>query len=227
MKKSNTVKAKNHKKRVLVIGDIHAPFTLKGYLEHCKNTYKKYKCNEVVFIGDIIDNHYSSYHESDPNGLGGGEELSLAIKDIQDWYEAFPKATVIWGNHDRIIMRKAFSGNVPREWVKEYNEVLGTPKWVWKTEHVIDDVLYIHGEGGTARTKAKNDLTSVVQGHLHTQAYVEHFVGREYSIFAMQTGCGIDHNSYAMAYAKSGKKPAIACGVVLEGETAINVLMSL
>jgi len=44
-------------RRILVIGDIHAPFTLCGYLEFCKETYAKYNCNQVIFIGDIIDNH--------------------------------------------------------------------------------------------------------------------------------------------------------------------------
>jgi UDP-N-acetylmuramyl pentapeptide synthase len=49
-------------KRVLVIGDLHEPFCLDGYLNHCTNTYKKYKCDTVVFIGDIIDSHFSSFH---------------------------------------------------------------------------------------------------------------------------------------------------------------------
>ena len=44
----------------------------------------------------------------------------------------------------------------------------------------------------------------------------------------MQVSCGIDHESYAMAYAKAGKKPAIACGVILNnGKTPINVMMQL
>ena len=43
----------------------------------------------------------------------------------------------------------------------------------------------------------------------------------------MQVGCGIDFSSYAMAYAKAGKKPAIACGVVIGGRTAINEAMVL
>ena len=43
----------------------------------------------------------------------------------------------------------------------------------------------------------------------------------------MQVGCGVDHHSYAMAYAKAGKKPAIGCGVVIDGKTAINELMEL
>jgi predicted phosphodiesterase len=41
--------------RVLVIKDIHEPFCLDGYLEHCKKQYKDFKCDNVVFIGDIIN----------------------------------------------------------------------------------------------------------------------------------------------------------------------------
>ena len=44
----------------------------------------------------------------------------------------------------------------------------------------------------------------------------------------MQVGCGIDHDSYAMAYAKYGKKPAIGVGVILNnGQIPINLLMPL
>ena len=67
-------------KRILVIGDLHEPFCLDAYLKHCKETYQNYNCTQVVFIGDVIDNHYSSYHDTDPDGLGGGDELSFAIK---------------------------------------------------------------------------------------------------------------------------------------------------
>lgn len=220
-------KAKTTSSNVLVIGDLHAPFTLDTYLKHCKETYKKFNCDTVVFIGDIIDNHYSSYHEADPNGLGGGSELEAALVEVQKWYKAFPNAYVTIGNHDRIIMRKAFSSSIPKEWLKDYNEVLGTPKWDWVDRVVIDGVQYVHGEGGTAKTKMKSDMQSTVQGHLHTQAYTEWNVGNEHRIFGMQVGCGIDFSSYAMAYAKRGKKPAVGCGVVLGGDVAINVLMNL
>jgi len=228
--KGNKLKAFQHltkkERRVLVIGDLHEPFCLKGYLEFCQETYAKWNCNQVIFIGDIIDNHYASYHESDPNGLGGGEELKIAIKRVQKWHKAFPKADVCIGNHDRIIMRKAFSSAIPREWIKSYNEVLGT-SWNWVERVVYDEVQYIHGEGGTARTKAKNDMQSSVQGHIHTQAYTEWLVGRNFRIFGMQVGCGIDWESYAAAYARHYKKQAIGCGVVIGGHTAINCMMPL
>jgi metallophosphoesterase superfamily enzyme len=214
-------------KNVLVIGDLHLPFTLDGYLEHCLEIYNEYKCDEVVFIGDIIDNHATSYHETDPDGHSAGQELAMAISEIRKWYSVFPKATVIIGNHDRLIMRKAYSAGVSKLWIKDYSEVLGVPGWNFTESIEIDDVLYIHGEGGTARNRVNSDLQSIVQGHLHTQCYVEWYVGSKFKLFGMQVGCGINHKSYAMAYAKENKKPAIACGVVLKGKTPINCLMEL
>ena len=109
--------------------------------------------------------------------------------------------------------------------MREYNDVLGVPNWNFHTELEIDGVLYAHGEGGTARGKCKSDLQSVVQGHLHTQLYVEYVVGRNNRVFGMQVGCGIDHEAYAFGYAKAGKKPAIGCGVVIDGKEAIAVPM--
>ena len=220
-------KALKIKKNVLVIGDLHEPFCLDGYLEHCIETYNKYKCNEVVFIGDIIDNHASSYHETDPDGYSAGQELKLAIQRIKQWYSAFPKATVIIGNHDRLIMRKAYSSGLSKMWIKDYAEVLGTPGWNFTESIEIDDVLYIHGEGGTARARIRRDLQSVVQGHLHSQSYIDWCVGAKFKIFGMQVGCGVDNKSYAMAYGKEGPKPAIACGVILQGEVPINIMMNL
>lgn len=214
-------------KNVLVIGDLHEPFCLDNYLEHCINTYYKYKCNEVVFIGDIIDNHASSYHETDPDGHSAGQELKLAIQRIKQWYNAFPKATVIIGNHDRLIMRKAYSSGLSKLWIKDYAEVLGTPGWTFTESIEIDDVLYIHGEGGTAKARVRRDLQSIVQGHLHSQVYIDWCVGAKFKLFGMQVGCGIDHKSYAMAYGKEGPKPAIACGVILQGEVPINIMMNL
>ena len=213
--------------RVLCIGDLHAPFDLEEYYDFCCDIADKYKPTKVVFIGDVIDNHYASYHETDPDGLSGAEELFLSIERIKRWYNRFPEAYIIIGNHDRMVMRKAQTSNVPSYWIKTYKEVLNTPGWIFTERVDIDNVQYIHGEAGTARTKAKADMMSTVQGHLHTQAYTEWIVGRRFRIFAMQVGCGIDFSSYAMAYAKSGKKPAIGVGLITNGNIATNRMMEL
>ena len=229
--KGNILKAyqsiTKQEERILVIGDLHEPFCLDGYFEFCKETYAKYNCNRVVFIGDVIDSHAGSYHEPDPDGMGGGDELDLAIKKLKKWHIEFPNSEVMIGNHDRIAYRKAFSGGIPKRWMKPFEEVLETPTWSYLESIVIDNTLYEHGEGGQALTKAKNNMMSSVCGHTHTEAYVKWLVGRNFKVFAMQVGCGVDWETYAAAYAKNFKKQAIGVGVVVGGHTAFNVLMNL
>jgi len=217
-------------RNVLVIGDLHEPFCLDGYLDFCKEQYDKFACNQVIFIGDVIDNHYASYHETHGGNdlMTGGDELELAIKRIARWYEAFPKARVIIGNHDRLIMRKAQTSAIPSKWIKSYKQVLEVPNWTFTERYEQDNVQYIHGEGGTARTKCRADMMNTVQGHLHTQCYTEHYVGQNYRVFGTQTGSGINFTEYSFSYAKAGRKPAIGCAVVLEnGTIPINLLMEL
>ena len=214
--------------RILVIGDLHEPFCLDGYLDFCKETYAKYNCNKVVFIGDIIDNHYSSYHETDAEGFGGKYELEQAIEKLAKWYKAFPDADVTLGNHDRIIIRKAQTSNIPSKWIKEFGEVLETPNWNFVTDVWYDNVRYVHGDkSGKPHMAAKRDMVSTVSGHYHTDFYCEWMFGKTRAIFGMAVGCGIDSKSYAMGYMQGGKKEAIGCGIVVGGHTAFNVKMEL
>ena len=209
-------KALKVKKNVLVIGDLHLPFTLEGYLEHCIKVYKKYNCDTVVFIGDILDLHFTSYHETSTEGYGATQEHDLSVEILRKWYKAFPKAYVTIGNHDALIYRKAMSAGISKRWIQNYSQVLGTPGWEWVTDVVIDDVLYTHGTTN-AYTKAKQNLMSTVQGHLHSQAGIQFYVGAKSRIFGFQIGCGVDMKSYAMEYGRNFPKPVISCGVVIKG----------
>jgi predicted phosphodiesterase len=233
--KGKKLKAFQHltkkERRILVVGDLHCPFDLDGYLKFVVDTYEQWNCNQILMIGDAVDHHYSSFHPTDPDAFGGGEELDRAIKRLSRYRDAFAKICdkkidICIGNHDRLIMRRAFDSDIPARWIKSYNEVLGTD-WNWVESIVYDDVLYEHGEGGQAKTKAKNNMMSSVCGHTHTACGVDWFVGKKYRVFAMQVGCGVDASTYAAAYAKNFKKQAIGCGVILGGHTAINVLMPL
>lgn len=217
---------------VLVVGDLHAPFVRDGYLEHCLETYIEYKCSQVVFIGDIIDNHYSSFHEPDPDGFGAGEELERAKHHIKKWYDIWPDAKVCIGNHDAIIARKAFSSGLSNKWIRDLDEVLETPGWDFAQSHVVHDVMYVHGTGSSGKGATKRIREwqcSVVQGHIHTEAYVDWYCNKDKKLFAMQVGCGVDDRSYAMAYAKNfTKKYIISCGVVLnKGKLPIVIPMEL
>jgi len=212
---------------VLIIGDLHLPFELPEYFKFCVDTYSKYNCNKVIFIGDIIDNHYASYHEDHADAMGGKDELDVAIEKLKPWYKKFPNADVMLGNHDILIMRKAQTSKIPTKWIKSYKDVLEVEKWNFVEEIEIDDVLYCHGIGSKAHIRAVKNMQNTVQGHHHTESYVHWYVGKKMKVFGMQVGCGIDSKSYAMAYGKWFPKSAIGCGVVLGGHTAINCMMDL
>lgn len=217
----------NGGRRVLCVGDLHCPFDLDGYLEFCVEKYMEHACDTVVFIGDVIDNHYASYHETDPGGMGGEDELEQAIIRLAPYYKAFPEAWVTIGNHDRMVFRKSTSSHVPKRWIKSYAEVLETPSWIFTDYVDIDGVQYIHGENGTARSRSLLEMSSVVQGHRHTEMYTHWSFGKERSVFGCQVGCGIDASSYAMGYCKHARKPAIGCAIIVEGNTCINEVMEL
>lgn len=204
---------------VLVIGDLHEPFCLDGYLDFCREKQEQFNCGTVVFIGDIIDNHYSSYHENESDTYGPNEEFDRAKQKVLNWYEVFPKATVCIGNHDRIVARKAKTAGISERWLKSYADVLETPNWKFVMEVVINDVCYNHGEGGEASSRMSKELLSQVQGHLHAKFYIQYGVGAKHKVFGMQVGCGIDRHSFAFSYGKNGPKPVIGCGVVLEKGT--------
>lgn len=221
------------KGNTLVIGDLHEPFTREDYINHCVKVRDTYKCDRIVLIGDVVDNCYSSFHESDPDGFGAGEELERAIHKIGLWYKEFPKADICIGNHDAIIQRKAFNSGISKRWIRGFGEVLKTPKWKFDMEFVHDNVLYVHGTGTSgekaAYNRALNRRMSTVSGHIHTIANINWNVSCKDRIFGMQVGCGIDDDKYAFAYAKNFiKKSVIACGVVLDkGNIAFPVLMDL
>lgn len=200
---------------ILIIGDLHEPFSLDGYLDFCKKVYKQYKCDHVVFIGDVIDNHYSSYHETDPDGYSAGEELKRATNRLAKWHKAFPNADVTIGNHDRMASRKVFSAGLSQSWLRNINEVLQVPTWNFQTSFIYNNVKYVHGDKRvTARTAALRTGQSSVQGHRHNESYV----WRNNSTWGMQVGTGVDDKAYAMAYALESTN-LLSCGVVLNKGT--------
>jgi hypothetical protein len=185
-------------------------------------TYKKYNCNNVVMIGDIMDNHYSSFHESDPDGMGAGEELRLAISQLSEVAEAFPDAKVCIGNHDAIPDRKGFTGGLSKTWIKSMKDVMldhGIPVegWDFADHHTVDGVKYVHGVGRQAKQRMIQDGESIVQGHYHSRSSIEYLVNKNHKHFSMQVGALIEDDAYAMAYGKHFAKSHKNCGVVLDG----------
>jgi len=215
-------------RRILVIADTHIPFERKGYLEFCKRIYKDEGCNQVVHIGDLVDNHAISYHEHDPNGRSDIDEMEQADKKLKKWFKAFPEVSLCRGNHDRLVDRKGRTTGLCDRRFRPFREMWNLPKgWKDDFDFVIDGVLYTHGTGYSGKTAhimaAFDNRMSTVIGHLHSVLGFEYLANSKSLIFGMAVGCGIDDKKYAFEYGKGfRRKPIVGCGVVSYAKRGTN-----
>ena len=215
--------------RVLVIGDLHCPAVHPQYRRFCKDLYKQWNCNKVVFIGDIVDWQSVSFHASNPSLPGPKDEYRLALHEIRKWYNAFERADVLIGNHDARLFRKAADNDVPEFFLRDYAEIWETPRWTWTYEVEIDDVLYCHGTGRSGQyaacNKAKQDGRSCVLGHIHHAAGINWMFSGKQRFFGMNVGTGVDHDQLNFDYNRhSDKKSALSAGIVIDGHPYLEVM---
>ncbi len=210
-------------KCVLVISDYHAPFNHPDAFRFLAAVKKKYKPTEVVCIGDEVDFHDLSFHDSNPDLSSAGDELKQAIKELKKLYVLFPKVTVIESNHGSMVLRKALVAGMPSSVLKSYNEILQAPKgWVWKfdykTNTPLGPVYFCHGKTGSAGRLAQNYGMSCVQGHFHEKAQITYISTPEKLMFDAHTGCLADDNSLALGYNKiNPKRPIMSILIIVEG----------
>lgn len=208
--------------KILCIGDLHLPWDRKGYLAFCQDLYYQWDCDKVVFMGDVVDLHAISFHQKEPGCPSPLQEYENAKEKVRLYYEAFPKAIVTLGNHDKRIIRRAKSVDIPEMFIKSYKEIWGTPGWNWKDDCIIDNVYYYHGTGQGGKYPASNAVTkmlmSCVLGHNHTASGIKYFANPQRRIFACDTGCGIDDKQLAFAYGSDMKQRSIlSAAVVIDG----------
>ena len=219
------------KKRVGIIGDTHAPYTHPDYLDFCLETFDSWECDTFVHIGDIIDHHSLSFHDSEPVLKGAHGEMLDARDVLKPWYEAFPKLTITGGNHDLIPSRQLKKIGMDAEvWMKPLDQVYQFPRgWKIVDTATIDGVLYHHGYTANGvngfRRDAEQRMCRTVTGHAHGNCGISASASEHRLVWGMAVGCGIDNKSMAFAYGKhSLKKPILGCGVVILGEPHISYM---
>lgn len=225
--------------RNLIIGDPHEPVCRKGYLEFCRDTRRKYKCDTVIIIGDVVDWTAISFHAYNPEAPGPMDEYRLARAGVQRWRKAFPikkggavkRVIVTIGNHDARPRRVAESVNIPNRFIRDYADIWGTPKWEWVQSIIIDNVFYCHGHRKrhglhAAYNTAKDMGMSVVMGHHHSIGGVKWLINPLRRWFGLDVGCGVDDAAYAFAYAaEQTKRSCLSCAVVIDGKEPHHIMM--
>ena len=214
--------------RVGIIGDTHEPYCLDGYLEFCRDTFEEWECERIVHIGDLIDHHALSFHDSEPLLKGAYGELIDAREKLRPWYEAFPELTMCNGNHDLIPARQLKKIGMDADvWMRPLKEIYEMPEgWDIVDTVTIDGVLFHHGYTANGANGFRNDaikrMCKTVSGHAHGNAGVSSTASEHRLVWGMAVGCGVDVKSMAMAYGKHFlQKPIISCGIVLDGKTPV------
>lgn len=210
-------------KSILVISDMHHPYAHPDTVRFLKAAKAKFKPDTVVCIGDEVDYHALSYHESNPDLPSAGDELDKAIEALKPIYKLFPKCTVIESNHGSMVLRKSMTAGVPRKAIKPYNDILDAPKgWKWVFDTIIDTplgpVYFCHGKTTTPGKLASQYGMSTVQGHYHEKSQVNWISTPERLMFDAHTGCLADDNSLALGYNKvNAKRPIVSILVIVNG----------
>ena len=208
---------------ILVISDYHAPYNhpdAEKFLAACK---KKFNPTEVVCIGDEVDYHALSFHDSDPDLDSASVELEKAVKALKPLYKLFPKCTVIESNHGSMVLRKALVAGMPKKVLRGYNEILEAPKgWKWvfdvKLSTPLGPIYFCHGKSGAAGRLASQYGMSTIQGHYHEKAQISYISTPERLMFDCHTGCLANDKSLALGYNKiNPKRPIVSIVVVVDG----------
>ena len=131
----------NDTKNILVISDMHLPYQHKDAMDFLFHTKRKYKCVDILNVGDVIDHHRGSYHESEPDSMDAETEYYKAKKDCKELQALFPKMIITKGNHDIIPERKLKTAGLPSSMLQDYNKLYDLKdSWEWKEEHKFDSL---------------------------------------------------------------------------------------
>ncbi len=211
-------------KRILVISDLHAPYQHRDAIKFLTAIKDKYTPDTVINIGDEVDNHAMSFHDSDTSLYSAGDELKKAREVIWQVEELFPRVTVLESNHGSLAYRKAKVAGIPKEMIRPYEDVLGTQKWAWVFEHTEtlpnkQPCYFHHGRSANTKTYTTNMGMSACQGHFHEKFEIFYWGNSERLNFGMTVGCLVDDSSVAFAYNNSNlKRPVVGCGMIIDSQ---------
>lgn len=209
---------------ILVFGDLHIPYHKKESIEFLKAVKNKYKPNKIICTGDELDNHAMSFHDSDPDCLGAGDELSKSIKYLKKLYKLFPKLDLVDSNHGSMVFRKMRFSGIPLKYIRNMKEIIEAPDgWNWHKDYTYtmnngQDLYVVHGIKKNSRQLAEQYGCSVIQGHYHEDSSIQYSSSPRQLIWGCSAGCLADDSSLALEYNNTNiKRPILSCVIIKNG----------
>jgi hypothetical protein len=206
-------------KVVLLIPDLHAPYHYRKLYKFLRYLKKKYKPDIIIFLGDEVDGHSWSFHSHDPDLPSPGDELRKAIKVLQKVYKIFPNASLLHSNHGSLLNRKTKANGLPLEILRPLRDLYKTPNWSWWDRIVlttkIGKTMIVHGMSGKPGALALEMGMSTIEGHYHTKFHITWYINAVRRYYSVHSGCLIDFDSFAFAYARSNlKDPCLGATII-------------
>lgn len=209
---------------ILIISDQHFPYEHQDLISFLRAIKKKYNPDKVINIGDEVDYHAISFHDSDPDLLSAGDELNQAKTKLKELYKLFPTMDLVESNHGSLVYRKALANGLPKHVFKDYREILEAPKgYKWHHDLVVtdklgNDIYFCHGKSNDVLKVSQSMGMSVVQGHYHERFEIRHWSSPKGIYFGMNVGCLIDNHNPAFKYNKLNLKvPILGVGLIING----------
>jgi hypothetical protein len=219
--------------RILVIPDTHFPFEHPDATDFLSKVSETFSPTRVVHLGDEVDYHAISFHHHLPDLPSPGLELEKAIKRLTPLYRIFPEVDLLESNHGSLVYRRAEAHGLPKNFFKDYNQILkAPPTWKWHETITLklpnkEHVMFFHGKSSNALSVSRSLGMSTVNGHYHTQFSIQKWRTPVATHFAMVSGCLIDPKSRAFAYDKNNIfRPILGCSVIIDSQPKL-VLMNL
>lgn len=210
--------------RILLISDLHVPYQHPDTIAFLTAIKKKYKPTRVISVGDEVDKHAMSFHDSDPDLSSAGDELEDAIEQLQPLYKLFPKMDLVDSNHGSMVYRKGKHHGIPRKYLRDYGDILDAPKgWKWSHELLINipgnnQLLVVHGISKDVMKVVAQRGVCVAQGHYHSEFRIGYLGNPNHLLFGINVGCSIDSKSLAFAYDKLNlARPVVGHGIIIDG----------
>jgi len=208
---------------VLVISDLHIPYHHKDSFAFLKEIKKQFKIDFVVNIGDLLDFHAISFHETNPDLPSAGDELTLAKNYIKELESVFPDVTEVHSNHSSLVYRRAIKYGMSAQFLRPYSEFLGTKKWKWVDDLTLElsngkRVYFTHGKSADVIKVSQTMGMNAVQGHFHTKFNIQYWANPDDLYWGMAVGCLINQKSMAFAYARNfNARFVLGCGIIIDG----------
>lgn len=218
--------------RILNISDMHIPYHHPDTLAFLQHLRDKYNPTRVICLGDEVDMHGLSYHDSDPDLLSPGDELRKSLPVIAELFNIFPKMDVLESNHGSLVWRKAKTHGIPRHYIRSYNDVLGVDGgWKWHFDMTIElpngqKCYYHHGKSADVLKLSQQMGMNCVQGHYH-EAFKVHYWGNPTGLYwGLQSACLIDDDSYAYAYNNVNiKRPIVGTTLIIDSHPVLEPMV--